>query len=78
VILHAANERSTHARYYVGILAVCTGVDDGIVGIVVDVQHRRIRDVDPERSAFDRRKPSLFVSQSGITGCANRHLWWKQ
>ena len=68
--MKAAPSRGGQSR----IFAVRPRVDDRICRIVVDVEHRRIRDVDPESPSFERRQPSLLVSQHRVAGCANRHF----
>src|SRR5450759_5202644 len=77
VILQAMNESDTHPRGELRILAIGARIDDGIVRIVVDVEHRRVRDVDSERAPFECGKTSLLISERGVSRCANRHLRWE-
>src|SRR5687767_7995178 len=72
--LQTFDERDTHSRGQIGILSVGASVDDGVVRIVVHVEYRRVRNVNPERTPFERRQASLLVSERRITSCTDSHL----
>ena len=74
MILQAMNERNSHSRGEIGIFAVRTRVNDRIIRIVVYIEHRRVRDVNSQRTAFLRRETSFLVSECCVTRCPDRHL----
>jgi len=77
VILQAVNECDTHPRRQLRILPVRARIDNWIVRIVVDVEHRGVSDVNPECTTFECGETSLLISESGVSRCANRHLRWE-
>src|SRR5689334_9396708 len=77
VILQPVDERDTHLCRKLRVLTVRASVDHRIRRIVIYVQNWRVRDVNSERAAFQRREAALFVSQRGVTRCADRHFWRK-
>ena len=52
VLLDPAHDRRAELRHELRILSEGAETDDGILGVVVDVQHRRERHVDAERAAL--------------------------
>src|SRR4029078_304603 len=59
------------------IFTIGARVDHRISRIVVHIEHRRVRNVNPESPAFYGRKLSLLERESRIAGGANRHFWWE-
>src|SRR5450759_5162580 len=74
VILQAVDECDTHPRGELRILAVGACIDDWIIRIVVDVEHRRVRNVNSESAPFECGETSLFVSERGVPRCADCHF----
>ena len=75
VILQTMDECDAHPRREIRIFAVGARIDDGVIRIVVDVEDRRVRDVNPERAPFECGETSLLVSERRISRCTDRHLW---
>ena len=75
MILQTVNERDTHSRCQLRILAVRPRVDHRIVGIVVYIQNRCVGDVNSERPSLERGEATFLVSQYGVSGCTDCHLW---
>src|SRR6266852_3604625 len=56
------------------ILAIRSRVDYRIGRIVIDIEDRRVSNVDSDCPAFLSSKLPLLEGQRGIPRCANRHL----
>src|SRR5438552_429611 len=75
VILQTMDECDAHPRREIRIFAVGARIDVGVIRIVVDVEDRRVRDVNPERAPFECGETSLLVSERRISRCTDPHLW---
>ena len=74
MLLNAVDQRRAHVGDEVRILAERAHADDGIRRIVVDVEHRRERDVNAERAALERGDAPLLVRERRIARGAEPHL----
>ena len=74
VILQAVNECDTHPRGELWILSVRARIDDWIVRVVVDVEHRSVGDMNSECAPFQCGETPLLISERGVTSCADGHL----
>ena len=74
VFLQATDEGPTEGGYACRILTVRARVDDGIVGVVVDVEIGREINVDPECAPLDRRDPPFLVRHVRVPRGTERHL----
>ena len=73
VVLAAANERPREAGDELGRFADGPDVDDGVVGIDVDVHDGRVGLVNAHRPALEGRDPSHPVRQLLRAGSPDRH-----
>src|SRR5512140_2650345 len=74
VLLYAPDESRTELGDHCRIFTKRTRIDDGIGWVVVDVQHRRICDVDAEGASFQGCDAAHLVGERRISGCSKRHL----
>ena len=73
VLLEAPNERRSHLGHGFRILAERADVDDGVVGVVVYVQHGRERNVHADGQRLGGRDPAKLVRVPGISQGAEGH-----
>ncbi len=73
VLLHASDERRAQAGDLSGVLPEGAHVDDGVVGVVVDVQHRGEGHVDAHRPRLERRDAAHLVGEALLASGADRH-----
>ena len=74
VLLQPTDERGAEHGCQSRILAEGADANHRVCGIVVDVQNRRERDVNPERASFRRRDASLIVGERAIARRSDPHL----
>ncbi len=75
VILHSPElcRGQPRHRHRGRVLAVAPGVDDGVRRVVVHVEDRREREVDPHGPGLERRDPAQLVRQRRVPRRAQRH-----
>ena len=73
IFLHAVDELRDELGDFLRIFAERARVDDGIVGIVVDVGIRRVNPVDADGARFERGDFSHGVGIFGIACGGQRH-----
>ena len=73
VVLNAAHERRAQVRHAARVFAKRAHVDDGVVRIVVDVQDRRERDMNPDGARLNGSDSPHFVGQRAVVRRAHRH-----
>ena len=73
MLLNAPHECGAQPGHLIRILAEGSDVDDGVVGIVVHVQHRREGDVDPHGPGLQGGDPAHLVGKPRIVRRSQRH-----
>jgi hypothetical protein len=64
---------ATVRRYLLGVLAIGADVDDGIIGVVVDVGHRKEEPLDADGARLAGRDLALEARQRRVAGRAEGH-----
>ncbi len=77
VLLDPTHERDPHPSDVVRVLAERPDVDDGVVRIVVHVEHGGERQVDSERARLDGGDPPHLVGQLLASRRPDRHEGWE-
>ena len=74
VFFAAAHEGGHHRGHLLGVFAEGADVDDGVLGIVVDVGHRRQHPVHAQCAGFDGGGATQGFGILGIAGSADGHV----
>src|SRR5262245_7658969 len=74
VVLEAADECGTHIPNKSWVFAKGPNADNGVRRVVVHVQYRRERDLNPKGSSLARGDSTLLVGECGIACGSKSHL----